>query len=152
MSAGSASAPASADLLRAAAVAATLSGVPSTVEALLRGTDPLAATRAAGRLLAPRARRDTTVLAAAALAHGTLCFGWTAVLRRLPRGRVRAAGYGLAIAALDLGIAHAVRGERFGPIAELPVLPQVADHVAFAVIVEVATSGSRDVSRPRRSG
>jgi len=118
----------------------------------VRGTDPLAATRAAGRLLAPRAQREPTVLAAAALTHGALSLGWTALLRLLPRGTARAAGYGLAIAALDLGLAHILRGERFGPIAELRVLPQVADHIAFAVLVDTVISGSGRVSPPRRSG
>jgi hypothetical protein len=98
-------------------------------------------------LLAPHARRGLTVLAAAAVAHGALSLGWTAVLQRLPRGLGPAIGYGLAIAALDLGLAHLVRGERFGPIADLPVLPQIADHVAFAVVVDAVTSGSQASSR-----
>jgi hypothetical protein len=143
MSAGSVSAPASTGLLRAATYAAVLSGAPSTGYALVARRDPLEATRAAGRLLAPRTRREPTVLAAAAVAHGALSLGWTAVLQRLPRGLGRAAGYGLAIAALDLALAHVVRGRRFGPIADLPVLPQVADHVLFAVLVDAATCGTR---------
>lgn len=148
MSAGSGSA-ASGSLLRAAVTAGTLSGAPSTIDALVRGADPLAATRAAGRLLAPHTRHEPAVLAAAAVTHGALCLAWTAVLQQLPRGRARAAGYGVAIATLDLGLAHAVRGARFGPIARLRVLPQVADHVLFAVLVDALTSGRR-AARPRR--
>ena len=139
-------------LLPAAVLAATLSGAPSTVDALVRRTDPLAATRAAGRLLAPRARREPIVLAAAAIAHGALSLAWTAALQRLPRGTARAAAYGLAVAALDLGVAHTVRGARFGPIAELRVLPQLADHVLFAVIVDVVSSGSGDGCRRSTRG
>ena len=41
------------DGLRAGAVAGLLSGAPSTFDALRRGTDPLAAARAAGNLLLP---------------------------------------------------------------------------------------------------
>ncbi len=143
------SAPTYRPLLRAAFVAGVLSGAPSTAAAVVGGDDPLAATRAAGRLLAPRVERESTVLVAAAVAHGALSLGWTAVLQRLPRGLGRAAGYGLAIAALDLGLAHVVRGERFGPIAALPVLPQVADHVLFAVIVNAASRHTRVSAKAR---
>jgi hypothetical protein len=115
-----------------------LSGVPSTVWAFSRGEDPLAATRAAGRLLLPGATDPGPLFASAAAAHGALSLWWTAVLSRLPGGPLRAAGYGAAIAALDLGIAHAVRGRRFGPTADLAVLPQLADHLAFAVIARSA--------------
>jgi len=121
-----------------------LSGVPSTAWAIVRRQDPLAPTRAAGRLLLPDTGDHLALLAAAAAAHGALSLGWTAVLQRLPGGLGRAAGYGLAIAALDLGVAHLVRGERFGPIADLPVLPQVADHVAFAVVARAAFKASGD--------
>ena len=150
MAAGSGSATRR-SLLRAAAFAAVLSGAPSTGYALLARRDPLEATRAAGRMLAPRARRDPTVLAAAAVAHGALSLAWTAVLQRLPGGPVRSACYGAAIAALDLGLAHVVRGDRFGPIADLPVLPQLADHVAFAVIARAAFSAAdHDTPEPSR--
>ncbi len=152
MAAGSGSAtshPTSRSLLRAAAVAALASGAPSTAYAVLARRAPLEATRAAGRLLAPRARREPTVLAAAALAHGGLSLAWTAVLQRLPGGPTRSACYGAAIAALDLGLAHVVRGARFGPIADLPVLPQVADHVAFAVVVDAVLSGTKLSSTAR---
>jgi hypothetical protein len=126
-------------MLRPAAVAAVLSGIPSTGYALAVGADPLAATRAAGRLLLPRSTRPSHVLLAAAVGHGLLSLAWTAVLARLPGGTARAAGYGLAIAWLDLGVARAVRGPRFGPVADLPVLPQVADHVLFAVVARALT-------------
>jgi hypothetical protein len=128
-------------VLRAAVWAAALSGAPSTIAALAAGTDPLAPTTAAGRMLLPRERRASRLVAAAALVHGGLSLGWTAVLARtVPRdaGRVRAALYGAAVGAViavgDLGVAHLVRGERFGAIAELDLAPQVADHLAFGAI------------------
>jgi hypothetical protein len=40
---------------------------------------------------------------------------------------------GLVISALDLGLA----GARFPRVQALPILPQIADHVAFGVIVAV---------------
>ena len=129
-----------------------LSGAPSTTFALVRGTDPLEATRAAGRLLVPAARSDAVVLPAAALAHALLTTGWTVVLRRLPGGLLRGAGYGLAIAALDLGLARAVRGRRFGPIAELDLLPQLADHLAFGVLVAGFSARARARPSAPRAG
>lgn len=116
--------------------------------ALATGGDPLAATRAAGRMLAPRTDSPLTLLLAAGAAHGALTLGWTAVLRRLPGGAVRGAGYGAAIAALDLGLARVVGGARFAAINELPVLPQVADHVVFGVAA-VSRTGRGRSSAPR---
>ncbi|MGH8860928.1 MAG: hypothetical protein ACRDVG_06780 [Jatrophihabitantaceae bacterium] len=127
-----------------------LSGAPSTGWALLTGADPLAATRAAGRLVLPRTSRPLPLLAVAALAHGALSLGWTAVLVRLPGGAGRGAAYGGAIAALDLGLARTVRGERFGPVADLPVLPQLADHVLFGILVS-ARAGFSSTGRARPS-
>jgi len=147
MPVGSASARAD---FRRAALAGLLSGLPSTAFALLRGRDPLEATRAAGRLLLPDARSDVSVLAAAALAHTTLTTGWTAVLHRLPGGALRGAGYGLVIAALDLGLARVIRGRRFGAIAELELLPQVADHVAFGILVSARARGRPSAPRAGR--
>jgi hypothetical protein len=127
-----------------------LSGVPSTAWALATGTDPLEATRAAGRILLPHSTSRARVLLAAALVHGTLSLAWTAILVRLPGGAARACGYGLAIAALDLGAAHALRGPRFGPVADLAVAPQLADHVAFALLARrISATGPGRSSAPR---
>ena len=71
---------------------------------------------------------------AAAPVHLALSLGWGVVLAAaLPRRRTLAAGAlaGLAIAALDLGLV----GRRFERIRSLPVAPQLADHVAFGVVV-----------------
>lgn len=118
-----------------------LSGVPSTAWAIVRRQDPLAPTRAAGRLLLPDTTDQVALLTSAAAAHGALSLAWTAVLRRLPGGPFHSACYGAAIAALDLGSAHVIRGRHLAPIADLPVVPQLADHVAFAVIARAAVSG-----------
>ena len=45
---------------------------------------------------------------------------------------------GLAIAALDLGLAHRSRAPRFAPVSDLPLWPQVADHVAFGALIGCA--------------
>ena len=126
--------PTPADVLAAAAVAAVLSGAPSTAHALLARTNPLEASLAAGTLLLPHEQRATRLLPAAAVAHAALSLGWAVVLAAiLPRRRTAlpAVGAGLAIAALDLGVV----GRRFPRIRALALVPQILDHVAYAVVV-----------------
>ncbi|HEV2060600.1 MAG TPA: hypothetical protein VGR11_14685, partial [Solirubrobacteraceae bacterium] len=60
------------DGLAAGAVAAVLSGAPSTLYALATRTSPLEATLAAGTLLAPRERRPVVLLLAAVPVHVAL--------------------------------------------------------------------------------
>lgn len=122
------------DALAAGAVAAVVSGAPSTLWALSTGGDPLAATLAAGSVLLPRETRRGRLAAAAVPLHLALSFGWAVVLERtLPRRHEVAAGAaaGVAIAALDLGVA----GRLFPRIRALPLLPQLADHVAYGLTV-----------------
>jgi hypothetical protein len=122
------------DGLVAGAVAAVVSGAPSTLHAFATRSDPLEATLAAGTLLAPRERRPLPLLLAATVAHLTLSFGWALLLAAiLPRRRTvtYATLAGLAIAALDLGVV----GRRYPRIRALPVLPQVLDHVAYGATV-----------------
>jgi hypothetical protein len=117
----------------AGAVAGLVSGVPSTLHALLTGRDPLAATRAAGSLVVPPTSPPGRLVAAGALTHLMLSLGWGTVLSvALPRRRTVAWGTaaGLAIAALDLGVA----GRRIPLVRALPPLPQLADHVAFGAV------------------
>jgi len=118
----------------AGAWAAVLSGAPSTAEALLRGGDPLEASAAAGSILLPRERRRRRLLLAAVPVHLALSLAWAGGIALLaPRGREVpfGAAAGLAIAALDLGVI----GRRFPRIRTLRPLPQVADHVAFGLVV-----------------
>lgn len=106
-------------------VAATLSGVPSTVHALATGDDPLRATRAAGSLVGGGAGAGVAV-------HLAVSAWWAFVLTRLGvRGVVGGAVAGLLIAALDLEVI----GRRNAQLQALPRVPQWLDHVAFGVLV-----------------
>lgn len=121
------------DGLTAGAVAAAVSGAPSTVHAVAAGRDPLEATVAAGSLLLPRERRRGRLLLAAAPVHLAISLGWALVLSRALRRPSVAQGVaaGLAIAALDLGVV----GRRFPRIRALPLVPQLADHAAYGAAV-----------------
>lgn len=122
------------DGLAAGAVAAIVSGLPSTVHALAAGRDPLEATLAAGSILLPNETRRLHFFLAAAPVHLSISLGWGLVLARvLPRRPSVASGAaaGLAIAALDLGVI----GRRFPRIRALPLVPQLADHIVFGATV-----------------
>lgn len=146
------------DALAAGCVAAVVSGAPSTAHAILTHQSPLEASLAAGTLLlGDEERRTSRLLPAAAAAHIALSLGWALVLGAvLPRRRPAtwAAGAGLAIAALDLGVV----GRRFPRIRALPLAPQIADHVAYALTVAAVLRHRRERSafsnprdrRPRR--
>jgi hypothetical protein len=130
------------DAMVAGAAAAVLSGVPSTLHAILNGIDPLEASLAAGTLLLPDERRPSRLLPAAIVAHGALSLGWALVLAAaLPRRRTLAWSVlaGLAIAAVDLGVV----GRRFPRIRALATAPQVLDHVAYGATVGCVLSGRR---------
>lgn len=123
-----------ADVAVAAGVAAVVSGAPSTLVAAVRGDDVLQATRAAGSLVLGGDGDGRALVVAGAVVHSVVSLGWTAVLAALlPRRRPVIAGAvaGAAIAAFDLGVV----GRRFPAMRALPVVPQVADHVAFGACV-----------------
>lgn len=113
--------------VRAGVLAAVISGVPSTLHALLTGRDPLAATRAAGAL------SGKPGIAAGATAHVVVSAWWTLVLaavhRRRPLGAASGAVAGLLIAALDLGVLAPPE------IRALPQWPQWLDHALFGAVV-----------------
>jgi hypothetical protein len=119
--------------VRAGAVAAVVSGVPSTTHALLTGGDVLAATRAAGTLLP--GRRDRPGITAGLVAHVLVSAAWTVVLatadRRHRLGVARGAAAGLAIAALDLGIV----ARAYPAVRALPRVPQILDHLVFGAVI-----------------
>ncbi len=122
------------DGLVAGAVAAVLSGAPSTLHAIGTRASPLEATLAAGTLLLPRERRPLVLALAAVPVHLALSLGWAMLLAAvLPRRRTVAYGTlaGLAIAALDLGVV----GRRVPRIRALALMPQVLDHVAYGATV-----------------
>ncbi|MGW5747829.1 hypothetical protein [Amycolatopsis sp. NPDC003861] len=116
----------------AGAIAAVVSGLPSTTHALLTGTDVLAATRAAGTLLP--GRRDRPGVAAGLIAHLAVSAAWTRVLATIARRHRLGAGggaiAGLAIAALDLGIA----ARAYPAVRALPRGPQILDHLVFGAV------------------
>jgi len=118
-------------VLRAAAWAAVLSGIPSTAHALATGRDPFEAARAAGTILLRQEATPERLLAAAVPVHLAISLAWTVVLDRAGvRGALRGGIAGLAIAALDLGVAS----RRFPRIRRLPLGAQLADHAAFGAI------------------
>ena len=134
------------DALAAGLVAAVVSGVPSTVWAVARRRDVLAAARAAGSLVLPFERRTVPLLLAAVPVHAAISLGWAGALARiLPRGRepLSGAAAGLAIAALDLGVI----GRRVPAIRALEQLPQWLDHVAYGLAVGAVLRARRN-SRP----
>jgi len=134
------------DALWAAMVAAVLSGIPSTTWALATGRDPLQAARAAGNLVLPATAAPPLLLAAGCVAHVLISIGWAIVLSLfLPERRtvVAASLAGAAIAALDLGII----GRLFPLIAELAVIPQLADHVAYGAITGAVIARRRSARR-----
>ena len=118
-------------VLRAAAWAAALSGIPSTAHALAIGRDPLEAAYAAGSIVLPGETSPARLLAAGVTAHLAISLGWTVALDRAGvRSAGRGALAGLAIGAFDLGLL----GRRMPRIRALPLLPQLADHAAFGAI------------------
>jgi hypothetical protein len=111
-----------------------LSGAPSTAWTLATGGDLLASTEAAGTLLVDAGASRPRLLLAGAVAHGALSLGWAVVLARvLPRRHPVRAGVvaGLVIAAVDLGVV----GRRVPAVRGLAPLPQIADHIAYGVVV-----------------
>jgi hypothetical protein len=116
------------------AVAAVISGLPSTLYAVATRRDPLEATLAAGAMLLPRERRRGRLLIAAVPVHFGVSLAWGIVLSRLlPRRRTVTTGAlaGLTIAAIDLGIV----GRLFPRVRALPRAPQLADHALFGATV-----------------
>jgi len=98
---------------------------------VVSGGDPLAAAKAAGAIVLPGERRTFPLLIAAFPVHVGVSLFWASVIPRRA-GVVGGAVCGLAIAALDLGVLAPER------VRALPTWPQVADHVAFGVVVGVA--------------
>ncbi len=135
------------DGLRAAIPAAVLSGLPSTLHALATGRDPLEASVAAGSLLLPKETRCGRLVIAAIPVHLALSAFWSAVLALLtPRKKPVIEGIvaGLSIAALDLGLV----GRHYPRIRELPSVPQLADHLAFGILVAITLARLDDRRRP----
>ena len=117
--------------LEAGLWAGALGGLPSTLHALATGRDPLEAALAAGSLLLPLETRRGRLLAAAVPVHLGVSLAWALVLER---ARVRGAARGAA-AGLGIAVVGVVAGRALSPrFRALPLLPQVADHVAYGAI------------------
>lgn len=131
----------------AGAVAAVVSGLPSTASALASGGDALAATRAAGTLVPGHG--DRPGLGRGVAVHVAVSTVWTAALAIAARRRRidarRGAAAGLAIAAVDLGVI----GRRYPAMRALPRAPQVLDHLAFGAVVGHLLGQRRQTSERR---
>jgi hypothetical protein len=124
------------DAFVAGAVAAVVSGVPSSIWSLATRRSVTEGALAAGSLLLPREQRPAVLVAAAVPVHGALSLGWAFVMTAiLPSRRTVAWATlaGLGIAALDLGVI----GRRLPRIRALPQPPQIADHLAYGAVVGV---------------
>jgi hypothetical protein len=129
-------------------VGAVVGGIPSTCHALATHRDVLEATRAAATIVVPADTRPGQLLVAGALVHGAISLGWALVLARLLPPRhptVAGALAGLGIGALDLGIAQ----RAVPPVAALPLVPQLADHVVFGASVGYVLAQRRDTCAAR---
>jgi hypothetical protein len=118
-------------LFYAWAVATAFSGVPSTVWALVTGSDPLEATWAAGAMLVPADSGPRVLFASAALVHSTVSLFWALVFGVwLPRRHVALwALCGAAVVALiDLGL---IAPLFFPSVAALAFWPQFMDHLMW---------------------
>ncbi len=136
-------------MLLAWLTATTLSGLPSTLHALVTGGDVTEATRAAGAMLVSRDSSLPQLVAAAAIVHSTISLFWVALLTLvLPRRRtLRWALIASAlIAVVDLRI---IAPTMFHDVARLPYWPQFADHLMWGACVGVtlAWRWSRRASR-----
>ena len=114
------------ELLFAWLLATLLSGIPSTVYALITGGDVLEATRAAGAMVG---RPDS--IAAAALVHACVSLFWALILWLVLPYRhtfIWALLASAAIALLDLKMIAPVF---FPEVAALAFWPQFADHMMW---------------------
>jgi hypothetical protein len=117
--------------------ASVLSGVPSTVHALLARRDVTEATRAAGAMLVSADAPLHRWLPAAALVHGAVSLFWAAILwRTLPRSHplLAASVAAAAIGVLDLRV---IAPRRYPHVARLPFWPQMADHLMWGLSLGV---------------
>lgn len=121
-------------MFRAALVGAAVSGAPSTFYAVATGRPLLETTEAAGTILLPNESRLSRLVPAAAVLHLALSLFWAHTIATVfPRRRPVLWGSvaGLAIAIFDLRII----GRRWARIRALAVVPQLADHMVFGVVV-----------------
>jgi len=133
------------ELLYAWLLATLLSGIPSTVYALLTGGDPLEATQAAAAMLLRSESSLIKLLLAATLVHAAVSLFWSVVLwLALPDRRtiLWALLASAAIALVDLSV---IAPAFFPEVAALAFWPQFADHLMWGACYSVGLS----LGRPR---
>lgn len=138
-------------VVEAFVVAAIVSGVPSTAWSLATGHDPLEATRAAGLMLVDADAGPVAVFAVAAVVHLAVSAWWTAVLARTLPARAPYLGAGVA-ALLIAGLDLLLIGRHIPSIRALALGPQIADHLAFTLLLALVLDrrgylAARDVRR-----
>jgi hypothetical protein len=119
------------DLLVAGWTATLVGGTPSTLYALASAGDPMEATRAAGAMLISASSGTVELVLAAAVVHVCVSFFWAAILVRiLPRPHVVlwATAAAAIIGYFDLRVIAPVF---FPEVANLPLVPQMADHLMW---------------------
>jgi hypothetical protein len=124
-------------LLSAWLAATVLSGLPSTLYALITGSDVTEATRAAGAMLISPDSSVAQLFAEAAIVHSAISFFWTSILTLiLPRRRTVfwALVISVFIAVLDLRI---IAPMMFPEVARLVFWPQFADHLMWGASVGI---------------
>jgi hypothetical protein len=123
-------------IMQATVVAAALSGAPSTLEAFRRQRDLRSvvaylwdATCAVGTLVPPG---RPGFIRGALLHVGISVLCGEGLARTMPESHsvIWGAGTGLVIGVINVGVI----GRRFPAIAALPLVPQLADNVAFAAL------------------
>ena len=132
----------------AAVPAALLSGLPSTLSALVRRRDAWEAAAAAGAVVAPWEQRRPLLVVYAIPVHFGISVFWSIALARvLPRRGTLlfALAGGGVIAAVDL----AMVGRHLPPIR---ALPQVLDHLAFGAVVGAVVAARRARRPPPADG
>ena len=125
-------------LLYAWLLATLLSGIPSTLYALVTGGDPLEATRAAGAMVIDADARFRALFLAAGFVHASVSLFWTLILWLvLPYRRTMlwALAASVAIAILDLQL---IAPTFFPEVAALNFWPQFADHLMWGACVGFA--------------
>jgi hypothetical protein len=130
------------DLFYAWLLATLLSGIPSTLYALLTGGDPTEPTRAAGAMLLPSETTLSKSIAAAAVVHATVSLFWASVLwfaLPLRHTTLWALAASAAIALLDLRI---IAPAFFPEVAALAFWPQFADHLMWGACIGVTLEAS----------
>ena len=135
------------DVFIAGSAATVLSGIPSTLYALLRHEDVSEATRAAGAMLIPAGSSMLALFGAAALVHVTISFFWASLLVRfLPRAHVVlwAVAASIAIGVLDLRV---IAPLFFPEVARLDFWPQMADHVMWGASLGLALAWRNATAR-----